>query len=53
MKRLSLKNLNAFSHPEQMQKMGLKARKDFEQKYGADVNYEQLVEVYREAERTA
>ena len=45
--------LSFYFYAEQMQKMGAAARKDFEQKYGADVNYEKLVEVYREAERTA
>lgn len=36
----------AFDHPEEMKEMGLRARRDFEERYSAVVNYEILMGVY-------
>jgi len=36
-------------HPEECQKMGLNARKVFEEKYTAEKNYEILMDIYQEA----
>jgi glycosyltransferase involved in cell wall biosynthesis len=37
----------AWSHPSEMETMGLAARREFERKYTADQNYQQLVGLYK------
>lgn len=39
----------ALSHPEELQKMRLEVRQEFEAKYTAKANYQQLIEIYRMA----
>ncbi len=39
----------AWSHPEEMQGMGKKARREFETRYTAERNYPLLMEIYRRA----
>jgi glycosyltransferase involved in cell wall biosynthesis len=39
----------AWIHPEEMQKMGRQARREYEEKYTAEKNYERLMEIYRQA----
>lgn len=39
----------AWAHPEEMQKMGMAARREFETKYTADKNYPQLMAIYQAA----
>jgi len=36
----------AWQHPKEMQEMGRQARREFEQKYTAERNYERLMEIY-------
>ncbi|MEI8206797.1 MAG: glycosyltransferase family 4 protein, partial [Kiritimatiellales bacterium] len=36
----------AFSHPAEMERIGAQAKQDFEAKYSAEVNYQQLMTVY-------
>lgn len=43
----------AWTHPEQMEKMGREARREYEQKYTAERNYQMLMEVYERAIETA
>jgi len=38
-----------FTHPAQLEQMSQAARSEFEAKYTADRNYEQLMEIYRSA----
>jgi glycosyltransferase involved in cell wall biosynthesis len=38
----------AWSHPEDMQRMGEAARQEFERKYSAERNYVQLISLYRQ-----
>ncbi len=37
----------AFDHPNEMKTMGVAAHRDFVEKYSAEVNYAQLVDIYR------
>lgn len=39
----------AWSHPNQMTEMGKEARREYEQKYTAERNYEMLMEIYQHA----
>lgn len=39
----------AWAHPQQMAEMGRNARKEFENKYGAQENYKMLMEIYHRA----
>jgi glycosyltransferase involved in cell wall biosynthesis len=39
----------AFAHPEELKAMRLHARREFELKYTADANYQQLMEIYKGA----
>jgi glycosyltransferase involved in cell wall biosynthesis len=39
----------AWTHPGRMAEMGLQARKEYEQKYTAERNYEMLMEIYKMA----
>lgn len=39
----------AHEHREEMQRMGMQGRKEFEQKYTAEKNYSMLMDIYREA----
>lgn len=39
----------AWAHPQQMTEMGHEARREYEQKYTAERNYEMLMEIYRRA----
>jgi glycosyltransferase involved in cell wall biosynthesis len=39
----------AWDHPEEMEAMGRQARKDYEQKYSAKVNYQRLTDIYQRA----
>ncbi|BDM79305.1 glycosyltransferase family 4 protein [Acaryochloris marina] len=39
----------ALSHPEELQQMRLEVRQEFEAKYTARANYQQLIEIYRMA----
>ena len=39
----------AWTHPQQMTEMGHEARREYEQKYTAERNYEMLMEIYRRA----
>lgn len=39
----------AVGHPVEMDEMGVAARKDFEERYGEEKNYEVLMDVYRRA----
>jgi glycosyltransferase involved in cell wall biosynthesis len=39
----------AWSHPEEMRRMGLEARQEYESKYTADANYPILMEIYQKA----
>jgi glycosyltransferase involved in cell wall biosynthesis len=39
----------AWNHPQQMQEMGLVARREFEEKYTAAKNYPMLMEIYQKA----
>jgi len=41
-----------FTHPAQLEQMSQAARSEFEAKYTADRNYEQLMEIYRSASNT-
>ncbi|MDF7825432.1 glycosyltransferase family 4 protein [Pontiellaceae bacterium B12227] len=41
----------AFEHPDEMQAMGVAARRDFEDNYSADVNYTILNQIYTVAQR--
>lgn len=43
----------ALSHPEAMVEMGRSARREFEEKYTAERNYEMLMEIYRRATEIA
>ena len=36
----------AISHPDEMERMGINGRKQFEKHYTSDVNYKQLIEIY-------
>lgn len=38
----------AWDHPEQAQAMGRAARRDFEKKYTADINYKELMAIYKQ-----
>lgn len=42
-----------FSHPEELNRMSLAARKEYEEKYTADRNYERLMQVYQAAMENA
>jgi glycosyltransferase involved in cell wall biosynthesis len=42
-----------FSHPEELSRMSLAARKEYEEKYTAERNYEQLMQIYRAAMENA
>lgn len=42
----------AYSHPVEMEAMGLAARREYEEKYSAEPNYELLVSIYETAIRT-
>ncbi|MFA5688383.1 MAG: glycosyltransferase family 4 protein [Kiritimatiellales bacterium] len=46
-KNLADKIAWAFNHSDEMKKMGERAKEDFEQKYSAEVNYQQLIEIYK------
>jgi glycosyltransferase involved in cell wall biosynthesis len=48
-KDLAAKIQWAYEHPEEMQKMGVNARKEFEAKYTAEKNYQMLMEIYQKA----
>ena len=37
------------THPEALRDMGQEARREYEQKYTAERNYEMLMEIYRRA----
>jgi glycosyltransferase involved in cell wall biosynthesis len=37
----------AWTHPAEMERMGMAARLEFERKYTAERNYEQLLSLYR------
>jgi glycosyltransferase involved in cell wall biosynthesis len=37
----------AWTHPEEMKRMGKEARKEFEEKYTAEKNYKMLMEIYQ------
>jgi glycosyltransferase involved in cell wall biosynthesis len=39
----------AWNHPERMKQMGEQARQEYENKYTAEKNYPQLMEIYRQA----
>jgi glycosyltransferase involved in cell wall biosynthesis len=39
----------AFDHPEQMRAMRVAARREYETKYTAEINYKQLIEIYEMA----
>jgi glycosyltransferase involved in cell wall biosynthesis len=39
----------AWNHPEEMIQMGQNARKEFENKYTAEQNYQMLIDIYRQA----
>lgn len=39
----------ALSHPDELQQMRLEVRQEFEAKYTARANYQQLIEIYRMA----
>ena len=39
----------AWNHPDQMQRMGEEARREYESKYTAEKNYPRLMEIYRRA----
>ncbi len=41
----------AWAHPEQMRRMGLAARREYEAKYTAERNYEILMDIYEQAVR--
>lgn len=42
----------ALNHPVEMQKMGAMARKEYEEKYSAERNYQMLMEIYNKARNT-
>jgi glycosyltransferase involved in cell wall biosynthesis len=39
----------AYEHPEEMAQMGRNARREYEQKYTAERNYQMLVKIYEQA----
>lgn len=39
----------AYLHKEEMKQMGINARKEYEQKYTAEINYDVLMKIYKEA----
>lgn len=39
----------AWTHPNEMRAMGREARQEYEQKYSAEQNYQQLIEIYQRA----
>jgi glycosyltransferase involved in cell wall biosynthesis len=39
----------AWEHPEEMRRMGIEARREFEQRYTAEVNYPILMDIYEQA----
>ena len=51
--QLSQKISWAFDHPDKMDEMGSGARQDFEQKYSAEMNHSQLIDIYRKVVRKA
>lgn len=42
-----------WQHPEEMRRMGVNARKEYEQKYTAEKNYKQLMYIYQQAIRNS
>ena len=43
----------AWTHPEEMRRMGNAARQEFEEKYTAEKNYQMLMQIYEQAKVNA
>jgi glycosyltransferase involved in cell wall biosynthesis len=53
LQELSKKVCWAWDHPVEMQQMGVRARKIFEQQYTPERNYAMLISIYQDAMRDA